>query len=87
MAMSAVASVSTSGVLVTISPRALAAAMSIWSKPTLKVASAFTDFGSALMVAALNGSPAASSTASWPDAAAASAGPSRITSVELKVAS
>ncbi len=38
MAMSAVSSVSTPGVLVTAMPRAVAAAMSMWSKPAPKLA-------------------------------------------------
>ena len=45
MAMSAVASVSTSGVLVTVMPRALAAARSMCSTPTEKVAIARTSSG------------------------------------------
>ena len=44
-ARSAVQSVSTSGVLVTIRPRALAAATSMWSKPTLHVAATRTVAG------------------------------------------
>ena len=51
-ARSAVQSVSTSGVLVTTRPRALAAATSIWSKPTLQVAATFTLGGSLAMAAA-----------------------------------
>ena len=47
-------------------PRALAAAMSIWSKPTLKVAMTFTLSGRALMQAALNWSPAAPKTPAAP---------------------
>jgi hypothetical protein len=43
--MSAVASVSTSGVLVTVMPRARAAARSMWSAPTEKVAIARTPRG------------------------------------------
>ena len=54
MAQSAVASVSTSGVLVTIRPRALAAARSMWSKPTEKLAGIFTASGRLAMSLASN---------------------------------
>ena len=58
-AVSAVAKESTSGVLVTAMPRALAAWRSTWSKPTLKVVMIFTLSGRALMQPASRASPAA----------------------------
>lgn len=69
-AMSATSSVSTSGVLVTAMPRAFAAARSMWSKPTLKVAIAFTEAGSAPMQAASILSPAAQRMPAAPASAA-----------------
>ena len=58
-AHSAVAKERTSGVFVTTMPRALAAAMSIWSKPTLNVAMIFMLGGRALMQTESKRSPAA----------------------------
>ena len=69
-AISAVAKDSTSGVLVTTMPRAWAAARSIWSVPTEKVATIRTLAGRAAKVAALKGSPAAQRMPAAPASAA-----------------
>ncbi len=53
MAMSAVSSVSTSGVLVTVSPRALAASMSMLLKPTPKFAMILARSGSTASTSAV----------------------------------
>ena len=55
MVKSAVQSVSPSGALVTIMPRARAAALSIWSVPALGWAMTFTEAGRRAISAALNG--------------------------------
>ena len=72
-AHSAVAKESTSGVLVTAMPRARAASIATWSKPTLKVAITFTLSGKALMAAAFIASPAAHRMPSAPQALARAA--------------
>ena len=64
MAISAVASVRTSGVFDTASPRALAAAVSMWLKPTPKLASIRARRGSALRTSAVSRSVTVQSSAS-----------------------
>ena len=70
MAHSAVATLSTSGVFTTASPRARAAGRSMWSVPTLKVASTRTLAGRRAIVAASRRSAGQQITAAAPSARA-----------------
>ena len=75
IAHSAVATLSTSGVFTTASPRARAAATSMWSNPTLNVPSTRTLPGSAAITAASSFSAGQHSTASAPCARSISSAP------------
>ena len=87
MPSSAVASVSTPGVLSTAMSRAAAAARSTWSTPTDSVAIARTDAGSAAIVGACIGSVLQINSASRPAAAASTSSTLIRRSSELRMAS